>query len=101
MSFRCLAMQCPRCGSIKKRKSGVKQGKQNQMLDKKGNSNSGERIDLLDEFFEVFPEVEVAHLTGDREFLGQVWFEYSLEKANSNFASAFGKVTSLMTAANL
>jgi len=55
------------------------------MLDKKGNSNSGERIDLLDEFFEVFPEVEVAYLTGDREFLGQVWFEYLLEKAQLEF----------------
>ena len=55
------------------------------MLDKKGNSNSEERIDLLDEFFEVFPEVEVAYLTGDREFLGQVWFEYLLETAQLEF----------------
>ncbi len=55
------------------------------MLDKKGNSNSGERIDLLDEFFEVFPEVEVAYLTGDREFLGQVWFESLLETAQLEF----------------
>lgn len=26
------------------------------MLDKKGNSNTDERIDLLEEFFEMFPE---------------------------------------------
>jgi hypothetical protein len=26
------------------------------MLDKKGNSNQGERIDLLDEFLTVFPD---------------------------------------------
>jgi hypothetical protein len=32
------------------------------MLDKKGNSNTDERIDLLGEFFSVFPEVEVADL---------------------------------------
>lgn len=51
------------------------------MLDKKGNSNSGERIELLDEFFEVFPEVEVSYLTADREFLGANWFKYLLEQA--------------------
>jgi hypothetical protein len=30
------------------------------MLNKKGNSNQGERIDLLDDFLTVFPDVEVA-----------------------------------------
>jgi hypothetical protein len=39
------------------------------MLDKKGNSNTQERQDLLDQFFEVFPDVEVAYLTADREKL--------------------------------
>jgi Transposase DDE domain len=46
------------------------------MLDKKGNSHQGERIDLLDDFLEVFPEVEVAYVTGDREFLGELWIDY-------------------------
>jgi len=46
------------------------------MLDKKGNSNTGERIELLEEFFEVFPSVQVAYLTADREFVGATWFEY-------------------------
>jgi len=55
------------------------------MLDKKGNSNSGERIDLLNEFLEVFPEVEVAYLTADREFLGHKWFQYLLEQAHLEF----------------
>ncbi|MBD3886634.1 hypothetical protein IFO70_33770 [Phormidium tenue FACHB-886] len=32
------------------------------MLDKKGNSNTEEQIDLLEEFFQVFPEVEVEYL---------------------------------------
>lgn len=49
------------------------------MLDKKGNSNSGERIDLLEEFFEVFPDIEVDYLTADREFIGATWFAYLLE----------------------
>ena len=31
-----------------------------EMLDKKGNSNSTERMDLLDRFREVFPDAEVA-----------------------------------------
>lgn len=40
------------------------------MLGKKGNSHQGERIDLLDDLLTVFPDVEVAYLTGDREFVG-------------------------------
>ncbi len=51
------------------------------MLDKKGNSNTSERIKLLEDFLKVFPDVEVAYLTADREFLGQEWFEYLLEQA--------------------
>lgn len=46
------------------------------MLDKTGNSNQGERIDLLDDFLSVFPDVEVAYVTGDREFLGYLWIDY-------------------------
>ena len=36
-----------------------------RMLDKKGNSNSAERADLLEEFFEVFPTAEVDYLLVD------------------------------------
>lgn len=46
------------------------------MLNKKGNSNQGERIDLLDDFLTVFPDVEVGYVTGDREFLGHLWIDY-------------------------
>jgi hypothetical protein len=55
------------------------------MLDKTGNSNTDERIDLLEEFFQVFPEVEVEYLTADREFLGQDWFGYLLEQSCCEF----------------
>lgn len=55
------------------------------MLDKKGNSNTDERIKLLEEFFEVFPQVKVAYLTADREFVGAAWFEYLLEQAVVEF----------------
>lgn len=49
-----------------------------KMLKKKGNSNSDERMDLLDQFSQVFPDVEVAYLCGDREFVGAEWLSYLL-----------------------
>lgn len=47
-------------------------------LDKKGNSNSDERMDLLDRFHFIFPDAQVAYLTGDREFIGKPWLSYLL-----------------------
>ena len=49
-----------------------------EMLDKKGNSNSCERMDLLDRFHDIFPDAQVAYLTGDREFVGKQWLTYLL-----------------------
>jgi len=46
------------------------------MLSKKGNSNSDERMDLVDRFREIFPDAEVAYLCGDREFIGKEWLTY-------------------------
>jgi hypothetical protein len=46
------------------------------MLDKQGNSNTEERIDLLERFTQVFPDAQIAYLTADREFIGQVWTRY-------------------------
>jgi hypothetical protein len=43
------------------------------MLAKKGNSNSCERMDLIDKFLKLFPEVQVDYLCGDREFVGKEW----------------------------
>lgn len=51
-----------------------------KLLGKAGNSNQGERIDLmrkLDWFFESFGKQAVV-LLGDREFIGQSWFYYLL-----------------------
>lgn len=48
------------------------------LLDKKGNSNSDERMDLLDRFQEVFPDAKIAYLSGDREFIGKEWLSYLL-----------------------
>lgn len=46
------------------------------MLDKQGNSNTAERMDLIDRFEAEFPEVRVKYLTADREFIGKEWFTY-------------------------
>ena len=48
------------------------------MLEKKGNSNGDERMDLLDRFYNLFPNAKVAYLTGDREFVGKRWLTYLL-----------------------
>ena len=47
------------------------------MLEKR-NSNSDERIDLLERFYYIFPDAKVAYLTGDREFIGKSWLSYLL-----------------------
>ena len=43
------------------------------MLDKKGTSNSDERMRLMETFSQMFPDAQVAYLCGDREFIGQAW----------------------------
>ena len=49
-----------------------------KMLDKKGNSNSDERMDLFDQFQQIFPNTQVAYVCGDREFIGIQWLSYLL-----------------------
>lgn len=46
------------------------------MLEKKGNSNSCERMDLLDKFYQRFPDAQVSYVCGDREFIGKEWLTY-------------------------
>jgi hypothetical protein len=46
------------------------------MLDKRGNSNSDERIALLERFERVFPNAQIHCLTGDREFVGREWCSF-------------------------
>ncbi|MEO0377838.1 MAG: IS4 family transposase, partial [Cyanobacteria bacterium P01_A01_bin.17] len=48
------------------------------MLDKKGNSNTDERIDLMERFYELFPDTQIRCLTTDREFVGRDWLSYLL-----------------------
>ncbi len=43
-------------------------------LDKEGNSNTTERLDLLKGFHEVFGFERINSLMADREFVGNKWF---------------------------
>lgn len=45
-------------------------------LDKAGNSNTLERIALVEIFISLFGKACIRCLTADREFVGQEWFEY-------------------------
>jgi hypothetical protein len=50
------------------------------MLDKKGNSDTPERNDLLQKVRDVFPDQAIASVTGDREFVGHKWLGWLDEK---------------------
>ncbi len=56
-----------------------------EMLEKKGNSNSDERMDLLERFYSIFPDAKVAYVTGDREFIGKTWLSYLLIEPTIRF----------------
>jgi transposase len=46
------------------------------MLDKRGNSNSKERIDLVERFIKLFGKEVIESIVADREFIGKQWLEY-------------------------
>jgi hypothetical protein len=50
------------------------------LLPKDGNSSAAERIDLLGRLFEAFPAMRVAAFAGDREFIGQRWMDWLIER---------------------
>lgn len=45
-------------------------------LNKRGNSNTAERITLVERFISIFGKEKIECLLGDREFIGKVWFAY-------------------------
>ena len=57
------------------------------MLEKKGNSNSSERMDLVDQFWQIFPDAQVSYICGDREFIGQEWLTYLMIEPINSFSS--------------
>jgi len=46
------------------------------LLDKAGNSNTAERIALMERFLAVFGVERIAVLLADREFVGEAWFRW-------------------------
>jgi hypothetical protein len=48
------------------------------LLDKRGNSNSDERMRFMETFAKRFPTAVVNYLCADREFIGQAWIRYLL-----------------------
>ena len=46
------------------------------MLDKRGNSNTSERIELVDRYIRLFGKKSIDNLLGDREFVGEDWIAY-------------------------
>ena len=55
------------------------------MLDKKGNSNSDERMRLIEELLKIFPDAQIRCLCADREFIGQAWIRYLLLAPSTPF----------------
>jgi hypothetical protein len=56
-----------------------------RVLDKAGNSNTAERIDLMQVFKATFPHQAVASLTADREFIANAWIEWLQQAAIPHF----------------
>jgi len=55
------------------------------MLDKKGNSNSDERMRFIEKLLKLFPDVQIQCLCADREFVGQAWLRYLLLEPSMHF----------------
>lgn len=49
-------------------------------LTKRGNSNTSERIRLIELFIKLFGVIKIKCLTADREFIGADWFSFLIEK---------------------
>jgi len=47
---------------------------------KRGNSNTSERIMLINKFIEIFGAESIDYLVADREFIGCEWLKYLVEK---------------------
>ncbi len=48
-------------------------------LNKKGNSDTAERIKLIKRFIALFGREQISYLTADREFIGEEWLSWLLE----------------------
>ncbi len=73
---------------------------------KRGNSNTKERIELIERFIKVFGVEKIRCLFGDREFVGEAWFSFLLDKCihfvmrireNFMISNAKGKLVAVKT----
>ena len=62
------------------------------LLDKRGNSNTQERIDLVVQCIQTFGKSRIAGLLADREFIGTEWFD-ALKRQNIGFCIRLKKST--------
>lgn len=51
-----------------------------RLLDKRGNSDTAERIEMIQRFIRQFGKSTLEVLLADREFVGNVWFEWLLNE---------------------
>jgi len=51
-----------------------------RLLDKRGNSDTAERIEMIERFIRQFGKSTLEVLLADREFVGNVWFEWLLNE---------------------
>lgn len=65
------------------------------LLDKRGNSNSKERIELIERFIATFGKGSIKHVLADREFVGCEWFTW-LHKNSIPFGIRIKKNTKVM-----
>ena len=49
-------------------------------LERKGNSNTAQRIEMMDNILKIIPSERIEVLLGDREFIGDDWFKYLVSK---------------------
>ncbi len=50
------------------------------VLEKKGCSNTGERIELMEKYLKLFGTASISFVTADGEFVGRDWFSYLKRK---------------------
>jgi hypothetical protein len=50
------------------------------LLDKKGNSNTAERKELIEQILSVIPKERIEIILADREFIGKDWFHYLMKQ---------------------
>jgi hypothetical protein len=67
-------------------------------LGKKGNSKTGERLELLERFLKIVPASQITVFLADREFIGKTWFRalqkrripYAIRVRNNQFITLAG-----------